>query len=292
MARRPTLRERVVFEAPERRRALLAVIAAARTRLSLSLYRMDDGDVWSALVAAARRGVAVEVLVTPRAKGGRRELADLVARMEQERFAVRRYRHAFVKYHAKYLIADDRVGVVASLNLTRRCFDQTCDFLVVTECRDAVAGLVRLFDADFRGSDSGPDYGPRLVVAPETARAWYSALISAARRRLRIIDHKISDTAVLKLIRNRERAGVRVEILDRGDLDPMPAHGKLLLVDDRVAALGSIALAPRHLDHRRELAIVLSSRPAVDRLGRYFDRLARRRPATPIEHRESISCGA
>ena len=32
-----------------------------------------------------------------------------------------------VKYHAKYLVADDGPAVVASLNLTRKCFERTCD---------------------------------------------------------------------------------------------------------------------------------------------------------------------
>jgi phosphatidylserine/phosphatidylglycerophosphate/cardiolipin synthase-like enzyme len=270
------LKERVVFEAPERRRAIIEVVESARTRLALSVYRLDDAAVWTALLGASRRGVAIEVLVTPRAKGGRRALTDLMNRMERAGFAVRRYPETSVKYHAKYLIADDRVGVVASLNLTRRCFNQTCDFLVVTECREVLDGLIRLFETDYRGAArTRADFGGRLVVAPEMARTWYAAVIPTARRRLRLIDHKLSDPGMLQLIRHRVRAGVSVEILDRGGMDPARPHGKLLIVDDRVAVLGSIALAPRHLDRRRELAIVVRNRRAVSELGSYFDRLAR-----------------
>ena len=42
------------------------------------------------------------------------------------------YTDPVVKYHAKYLVADDGPAVVASLNFTRKCFRKTCDALVVT----------------------------------------------------------------------------------------------------------------------------------------------------------------
>lgn len=293
MAGRSASPERVVFEPSDRRRAIIRVIESARKRLALSVYRLDDGAVWSALVAAVRRDVTVEVLVTPRAKGGRRKLDDLVDRMEQKGFSVRRYREPTVKYHAKYLIADERIGVVTSLNLTRRCFDETCDFVVVTGCREVLDGLIRLFEADFRGAE-GPvgGFGPRLIVAPDMARSWFAELIPTARRRLRLVDHKLGDPAMLKLIRERIRAGVSVEILDRRDLNPTRAHGKLLIVDDRVAALGSIALAPRHLDCRRELGIVVSNPVAVARLGACFEGLARRsrRAATAVRPQVPVPC--
>ena len=53
-----------------------------------------------------------------------------------------------MKYHAKYLVADEGPAVVASLNFTRKCFRKTCDALVITHDPAVVAGLRQLWTAD------------------------------------------------------------------------------------------------------------------------------------------------
>ena len=37
------------------------------------------------------------------------------------------------KYHAKYMVADGKAAIVATQNLTRKCFNRTRDFLLVTQ---------------------------------------------------------------------------------------------------------------------------------------------------------------
>ena len=69
--------DRLVVSAEERLPALLDIIRQARTRITLSLFRCNDEAVFDALKAATNRGVAVEVLVTSRAKGGKKKMAKL-----------------------------------------------------------------------------------------------------------------------------------------------------------------------------------------------------------------------
>ena len=53
------------------------MIRHAQGRLALSLFRCNDKDVFRELRAAVGRGVDVEVLVTSRAKGGKKKLRKL-----------------------------------------------------------------------------------------------------------------------------------------------------------------------------------------------------------------------
>lgn len=265
--------------------AVEEIIDSARSRLCLSIYRLDDAVVIAAMMRARRRGVSVEVLVTRRVKGSKAALNVLVAALEAAGFGVRRY-PILPKYHAKYIVADGRIALVGSLNFTQKCFEHTCDFAVLTRDREVTQGLTHLFELDYHGKDAPRDFGTRLIVGPDIARRRYAALIAGAQRSIRLIDHKLTDGDMLNVIRERARAGVMVDILGRDDLDALCAHGRLLIVDSQVAAIGSIALSPRSLDRRRELAVLLRDRTAVGQLREYFDAF---KPAT--RQRASAAAG-
>ena len=64
--------------------------------------------------------------------------------------------------------------------------------------------------------------------------------------------------------------GVEVEIARRRTLRPLRAHGKLLLIDDRAALVGSLALSPASLDRRRELAVVVRDPRLVAALAAFW----------------------
>lgn len=269
--RQPSLnRERLILHPSERRQAVEELIDSARSRLCLSIYRLDDADVLAALMRARRRGVAVEVLVTRRVKGSKTALSVLVAALEAAGFGVRRYT-ILPKYHAKYIVADGRMAMVGSLNFTRKCFEHTCDFAVLTRDPEVTRGLAHLFDVDYHNKNTDGDFGSRLIVGPDAARRQYTELLRLAQRHIRLIDHKLADVDMLSVIRERVRAGVSADILGRDSLDPLCAHGKLMIVDSQVAAIGSIALSPRSLDRRRELSIVLRDRASIGVLQDYFE---------------------
>jgi len=163
--------ERLVLTPAGRLETVLEVIGGARRHLRLSLFRCDDFHVLDALVDALGRGVRVEVLLTGRAKGGKKRLQELWALLESTGATLHRYADPVVKYHAKYIVADDGPALVASLNFTRKCFERTCDFLLATRDPAIVSGLQRLFDADCRTAVSSlpARLSPRLVVGPERA---------------------------------------------------------------------------------------------------------------------------
>ena len=255
--------DRLIVSVDDRRPALLDVIRQANRRITLSLFRCNDAAVFQALKAAVDRGVEVEVLVTSRAKGGKKKMAKLWRALEETGATLHSYTDPVVKYHPKYLVADEGPAIVASLNFTRKCFKRTCDALVVTYDPAVVADLRRLWTADRDRQAMPDDLTDRLIVGPERARRQFTALIEGARSSIRLIDAKLSDPDLVSLLNAKRAGGMTVEVFSGRYLGDVKSHGKIMLVDDKTMMVGSLALAALSLDFRREVAIVVTEPAAV-----------------------------
>ncbi|BCS31741.1 hypothetical protein TBR22_A09450 [Luteitalea sp. TBR-22] len=259
-----SITESVALAPAARREALLRAIAGARRRLVLSLFRCDDEGVVEALAAAVRRGVKVEALLTRRARRGRKALSRLHASLAGMGATVAWFADPVVKYHAKYLVADDSTSLVMTLNPTRKCFTRTWDAVVTTNDASVARSLLGLFDADAAGLPPvfDRDFSRRVVVGPEGSRRDVHGLIRGARRSIAILDHKLADPDVVTLLRERRAAGVEVTVVGKDLPPPLVAHGKLMVVDEARALVGSLALSTLSLDFRREVALIVDD-PAL-----------------------------
>jgi len=255
--------DRLVASVDERRPAVLDVIRQARRRITLSLFRCNDDALFNELKAAVDRGVDVEVLVTSRAKGGKKKMAKLWRSLEETGATIHSYTDAVVKYHAKYLVADEAPAIVASLNFTKKCFRTTCDALVVSHDPVVVADLRRLWIADRERQEMPSDLSERLIIGPERARRQFTALVQGARHSVRLIDAKLSDPDLVSLLNAKRAAGITVETFTAKRLGELKSHGKIMLLDDETVVVGSLALAALSLDFRREVAIVVKDKEAV-----------------------------
>jgi phosphatidylserine/phosphatidylglycerophosphate/cardiolipin synthase-like enzyme len=272
----PQKPDQVILAIKQRRDTVLQVIRGARQRLLVSVFRCTDVPVLDAIGEALRRGVDVRFLMTPRARGWEKRLKALGSYLESMGAKVHPYSDPVVKYHAKYLLADDGPALITSLNLTAKCFGATCDFILLTYDPEVVAGLRELFDVDWLAPHStlSPRVSSRLIVGPERARAQFSALLGSAQRSIHIIDHKLDDPAIQALLKSRKAQGVEVQVLGRGNLGGLLAHGKLTIVDGRIAVLGSMAQTALSLDFRREIAVTVEDRKCVRKLKNFYRLLA------------------
>jgi phosphatidylserine/phosphatidylglycerophosphate/cardiolipin synthase-like enzyme len=255
--------DRVILAADERRPAVIEVIRGASREITLSLFRCNDDEILAELTAATARGVAVNVLVTSRSKGGKKRREKLWNALEQTGAKVSAYSDAVVKYHAKYLVADDGPAVVASLNFTKKCFRKTCDAIVVTHDPEVVASLRCLMAADRDGRPLPAGLSPRLIIGPGPARRQFTSLIEQARTSIRLIDAKLADPDLVALLKQRRADGIAVDIYSAKRLGALKSHGKIMIVDDRTVVVGSLALAALSLDFRREVAITVDEPAAV-----------------------------
>lgn len=269
--------EHLALDPAERRACVLTFIRRASSTLSLSVFRCDDVDVAQSLAAARQRGVDVRVLITNRAKGSKWELRSFQRFLGRHGVTVSRYAGPATRYHAKFAVADGARALVGSMNYTTECFSSTCDYLVETTDTEVVATLGRLFDHDwhtpFEVFRSG---SPRLIVGPDHSRNRWETLLRSAKTHVRIADRKLCDAEMIALLETLIRRGVTIH---RAAARPAPGlrlHGKAMVIDGRLAIVGSQALSPRSLDQRRELALVLSDPRLVRALSRHLDSLAPR----------------
>jgi phosphatidylserine/phosphatidylglycerophosphate/cardiolipin synthase-like enzyme len=269
----PSTGEILVLDPAERKQAVLDFIRSARQDLILSIFRCDDFKILDALAEAVHRNVRVRAILTPRAKNWDKRLQDLGVFLESMGADVCRYAGSHTKYHAKYMVADQGPALIASLNFTRKCLEKSCDFILVSHDPAVAASLLNLFQIDCHAPDAGlpPDLTDALIAGPEQARLRFLAMIDSAQRSIRIIDHRVTDPEVVAMLRRKQAAGIAVQILGQGAVTGLVSHGKMLLVDDTVAAIGSISLSRPSLNVRREIAAVVRDPANVAMLRDFFE---------------------
>ncbi len=124
---------------------LLALIDGATSTLDLYAEVVRDEAVLTALTDAVGRGVRVRLVVSNdgSADRGDEERAALAEAGVEIRYARGLY------IHAKLILADGRVALVGSQNLTGTSLDQNRELGVLVDDPAAIARLVATFEADF-----------------------------------------------------------------------------------------------------------------------------------------------
>jgi phosphatidylserine/phosphatidylglycerophosphate/cardiolipin synthase-like enzyme len=128
-------------------------INSAKHTLWIQNERYQDTVVIEHLVRAAARGVKIHILAKPahtlkkdklvEGIGGLRIMADVGAKI---------HRLKGLKLHAKMLLADDKLGIVGSINLTPGSFDSRRELAIETDSHHVVDRLKKTADHDWKHS--------------------------------------------------------------------------------------------------------------------------------------------
>jgi phosphatidylserine/phosphatidylglycerophosphate/cardiolipin synthase-like enzyme len=269
---------------------LRAAIAGARHSLDLSLYELDDAATEDALVARARAGVDVRVLLDA-AYEGRSENAgaalDLAAGGVHVTWAP-----ADQIFHAKYAVVDDRAAYVGTGNLVADDYASTRDFWVEDTRPADVSAIERTFNNDVAHRDAAPRPSGGLVWSPGSTAALVG-LIGAARTSLLVENEEMDDGTIEAALEAAAARGVRVRVvmtdsyewagafarlrragIEVAALGPSPIyiHAKVICVDCDASGgtvfVGSENFSVSSLVYNRELGVVTRSRAAVEAVER------------------------
>ncbi|WP_228242154.1 phosphatidylserine/phosphatidylglycerophosphate/cardiolipin synthase family protein [Porphyrobacter sp. GA68] len=169
----------VLADGPDRWRALLNLINSAQRRLDVCFYiyatDRSGAAVRDALTAAARRGVAVTVILDSfGADADAGFFADMCAAGGRFLcFSPRLTQRYLIRNHQKMVIADDRVAMFGGFNVEDSYFsapnDDGWEDLAVLIEGPAVAGLVELFA---RLSDWTSAGHPKFLRLRRASREW------------------------------------------------------------------------------------------------------------------------
>lgn len=261
-----------------------AIDRAERT-INLTIFRMDDPIIHKALVEAQKRRVRIRLLISSSARGWEEKNQKLLKDAKKEGIATKEPSadSKSARYHYKVMTVDDSYAMIFTFNPTRENLHYTRDFGV--ELYDpAIAGEInRLFDADWDDIEFTPDPESPLLISPFNSRQKMTDLLSSAETSIHIIDAKLEDPAIIKLLVEKAKSGVEVRVLgDAKDGVKLPAeiewrtvprfklHAKCTIVDGQRAVLGSMNLRTQSMDRRREVCIRLEDEDIVRRLSAVF----------------------
>jgi cardiolipin synthase len=260
-------------------KALLKAVEDSTTFLDLIIFRFDLKALEKAIEAAVGRGVAVRALIAHTNRGGEKGLRQLELRMLEAGVTVSRTAGDLVRYHGKMMIIDREELYVNGFNFSARDLASR-SFGLVTRDRRIVQEALRLFESDAKREDFEPD-NCGFVVSPENAREELATFIKRTKKQLVIWDPKVADSQMLRLLAQRQKAGVDIRIIGKvgkrgGDLrvQKMPGmrlHVRAMVRDGDVAFVGSQSLRALELDARREVGLLTRDPKVVKALLDVFE---------------------
>jgi cardiolipin synthase A/B len=252
--------------------ALLNAIAGAKSTVEIAIFRFAHRGIEEALVGAVRRGVAVTALIAHVNGSDAESLRKLEMRLLAAGVTVARTDTALARYHSKYLIIDRKELFVLAFNFTHQDIHQSRSFGLIIRNRKLVAEAIKLFEADTLRQPYKPAVGD-FIVSPLNARKQLSAFLKGAKSELLIYDPRISDSAAVRLLAERAKAGISIRIIGHvtsnegnlpvRELGGMRLHTRSILRDRNALFIGSQSLRELELDGRREVGVICRDRAAV-----------------------------
>jgi phosphatidylserine/phosphatidylglycerophosphate/cardiolipin synthase-like enzyme len=154
--------------------AIVSLIDSAEHSLLVENEEMDDSDVTSALEAAARRGVDVEVVMTYSSSW-----TDAFDELTGAGVHVRTYSpEASLYIHAKVVVADERTLSLGSQNFSTSSLDYNRELGLITTDASLVTSVYRTVASDF--AEASAFRPPAPTTSTSTASAWCRATASPA----------------------------------------------------------------------------------------------------------------
>jgi phosphatidylserine/phosphatidylglycerophosphate/cardiolipin synthase-like enzyme len=258
---------------------IITAIKQAKKTVDILIFRLDRYEIARELETAVSRGVRVRALTAHQNRGGTKSLRKLEMQLLQSGVTVSRTADDLVRYHGKMMIVDGRMLHVYGFNFTGLDIKKSRSFGVISKNAKLVQEAMKLFDADFERQPYIPG-NDRFIVSPENARQRLTAFIKGARKQLLIYDPGLTDVAMVRLLEEREKAGVEVKVLGRvdakGALDAEKFPGKRLHIraivrDSRRAFLGSQSLRRLELEKRREVGVIVNDERVVREMQAVFE---------------------
>ncbi|PYP91390.1 MAG: phosphatidylserine synthase [Candidatus Angelobacter sp. Gp1-AA117] len=258
---------------------LIKAIKKARKSVEIVIFRFNQVELEKALIDAVERGVFVHALIAFTNRGGEETLRKLEMRFLAKGITVARTADDLVRYHGKMMLIDRKELFVLAYNFTHLDMDRSRSFGIATKNRDLVQEAGKLFDCDTKRQPYKAGCA-KFIVSPVNARQQLTAFLKGAKQELMIYDVKVSDRAILRVLEERYRAGVRIRVIGEiartkelavRRLQGMRLHARVIVRDCKTAFLGSQSLRKLELESRREVGIIVGGAKVVNAIGGIFE---------------------
>ena len=292
---------RVIVEPNAGESPITGAIRGAQKSVWLEMYLLSDRNVISALEEAANRGVDVRVMLEPHPVGGGTSPSKTLDQLRAAGIKAQYTDPSFSLTHEKGMIIDANTAFIMTSNFTRSALGgysgssgyENREYDIIDTNPQDVQAVSAIFQADWNHT-TAQFSDPNLVVSPVNSRNAFTALINSARHTLLIEAEEMNDSNIEQAITNAAQHGVQVEVIlpapsgSSGDSnsqgisaisqggvqvreDPrLYMHAKIIVVDGKIAFVGSENISTQSLDQNRELGIIVSDSSVLNTLQQTF----------------------
>ena len=278
----------------------VTTIEHAKHTIDVNSYLLDNSSLVSALAAAAKRGIAVRVMIAGNPYDEKKIVSQEMIALAKPgiafRFAPLRFEGKYVFDHAKYLVVDPGYAtgeaILGSSNMDYSGLGSgNREYDWETSSPQVVKALATVFNADWTRTKAGAAPRGTLVLSPGAEPA-ILGLINPSHHSIEIETEEFSRVpAVTSAIEAALRLHETVRIVvpasissyDLEQIQPLIrdgakvvemhspyVHAKLIIADNK-AFIGSQNFSESSLNDNREVGIMLNS-PPVQTLLRQFNK--------------------
>ena len=210
---------RLVIEPQAGYRFIYRAISEAKRSVDMTMYLLSDAKAEQALIADAKSGVDVRVLLDSNPAGGGGRAANEVAYSSLKAGGVDvEWAWPGTLWHQKSVVVDSSTAIVMTCNLYAPYYPVLRDFAVITTNPATVSGIGATFSADFTTTSRPPTEGsvPKgsgLIWSPG-AQPGLVELIGSARRGTTLYaeDEQLDSTPIEEALVAAAKRGVAVDL--------------------------------------------------------------------------------
>jgi phosphatidylserine/phosphatidylglycerophosphate/cardiolipin synthase-like enzyme len=264
------------------------LIDGAQVSLDLQMYQFSVPELADHVIAAHKRGVDVRVILD----GNQTVNATPRAAMVAAGVPLQSAPSVFSYSHAKYLVADGALGVIATGNFNDGAVTKERNYALTDTDTDDLADLAAIFEADWSANGTLALDCTRLVVSPINSQRRILDHINGAKKTLDTELLYLNDPEIRDALVAAKARGVAVRVLlnDPGQtattkpqIDDLVAQGvpvgyntsfylhAKIIIADGVAHVGSENMSVTSLTKNREVGALVAEPATAAKIQAQFD---------------------
>ena len=289
----------LLIEPDAGRKAIIDTINHASEEIDGTMYLFTDKKIAQALYFAAKRGVKVRFLL----EKSPYEYPDANQKLIQFWKASSIHWHSvpqenpmpqFNLYHAKSLIIDHKELWIMTLNFTYHSFSHKNfqrNFIIVDKDKQDIKIVENIFSHDWQYKLQPLKFsaGSTVLASPENMAQSLFDLLLSAKKNIEIYAAGLNNKKFMHILAQKAKEGVNIKIIYSEGLTeydkkyllghdvhlyPLSQnhenHAKVIIVDNKIAYVGSANFTTASLYKNRELGLLIQDQSTIKDLTQQF----------------------
>jgi len=190
-------------------------INSATKTLDMTMYELVDTTAEADLVALAKKGVVVRVILDQNLE--KTSNTPAYNTLTAGGVSVHWANPTYSATHQKTITVDDDSSMILTANLTSEYYSTTRDFAVIDTNQTNVTAIETTFGKDFTNTAYTPSKAYSLIWSPTDSATDLEAIINAATKTLTVENEEMSDATIVSDLESAAERGVVVHVIMTND---------------------------------------------------------------------------